>query len=426
MFEVSTTKNGLRVLTNSAPSTKSVAIAIFVGAGGRYENMDRNGGVSHYLEHLLFKGSKKRPNAKKISETIDRVGGYINAYTSEDHTCYYVKLPKKHLHLGFDVLADMVIHPLLKSDEINRERGVILEEMNVYRDDPARHVFDFVGGLLWPDSPLKTNVIGKESVIKKMSRQQIVSYYKKMYTPNNMVVAVSGNVAHGEILKMVQSRFSRMRNGTKVKLAKAKGKISSKKSELLVKKTSQTHFILCSRGPKLDTQETIIFSILSTILGKGMSSRLFLTVRERKGLAYTVVADNHGFADTGKMEIYAGVKTDKTALAIRAIMAEIKKIKGKLVSTRELEKAKEQIKGQLVMNQEDNQSIALSLGAQLIIIDKVISFDDLIKKVDKVDANDVMRLANRYFKSDSFRLAVIGPYEQKDQHDFEKLISLGR
>jgi predicted Zn-dependent peptidase len=424
MFEVSTIKNGLRILTNSAPSTKSVAIAIFVGAGGRYENMNINGGVSHYLEHLLFKGSKKRPNAKKISETIDRVGGYINAYTSEDQTCYYVKLPKQHLHLGFDVLADMIINPLLKHDELERERGVIIEEMNVYRDDPARYIGDFVGELLWPHSSLKTNVIGKEPIIKKMARKQVTSYYKKMYQPNNMVVAISGDIKHDEMLRMVQARFSRLKNTSKIRRDRAKGAMAKNKSVLLSKKTHQTHFIICSRAPKMSSQENVIFSTLCTILGKGMSSRLFLTVRERKGLAYTVIADNHGFVDTGKMEIYAGVKTEKTALAIKAIMVEIKKIKDKPVSARELEKAKEQIKGGLIMNQEDNQSVALSLGAQLIIANKAISMEGLVKKVDQVRPSDIQRIANKYFRPNSFRLAIIGPYDEKQQQDLDKLINL--
>lgn len=424
MNAITTLKNGLRIVTNTIPSSKSIAIAISIGAGGRYEDIEKNGGVSHFVEHLLFKGSKKRPTSKKISETIDRVGGYINAYTTEDHTCYYVKLPKKHLHLGFDVLADIIINPLFKHEEIERERGVIIEEMNVYRDDPARYVGDFTGELLWPHSPLRTNVIGKESVIKSITKKQIITYYKKLYAPNNIVVSVSGNIKHDEIAKMVRSKFSRLKNQAKTRFAQAKGPLSANKSKLLSNKTNQTHFILCCKAPKLDSKENIVFSLISTILGKGMSSRLFLSVRERKGLAYTVNADNHGFLETGRFEIYAGVKIDKVPMAIRAIMLEVKKISNKLVSGRELDKAKEQIKGQLIMAQEDNENIASTFAGQLILMNKIVSFDEMINRVDRISSEDILRVTKKYFRPNGFRLAIIGPYDENDQKELEKLIVL--
>ncbi|MDP4038910.1 MAG: pitrilysin family protein [bacterium] len=424
MYQISTLKNGLRIITNKATGSRSVGIAVFVGAGGRYETENYNGGVAHYLEHVLFKGSKKRPTPKKIAETIDRVGGDMNAYTAEDHTCYYVKLPKKHLHLGFDVLADNMINPLFKNDEIERERGVIIEEMNVYKDNPARYVFDLVGELMWPYDKLKTNVIGREEIIEKIPKKRIISYYNALYTVDNMVVSVSGNVEHEEIVKLVKSKFARQKTKAKMSFEKVKGSIAKNKSKLFFKDTNQAHFVICCRSVKLNTKNQIAFELLSTILGGGMSSRLFLNVREKKGLAYTIFAHNSGFVDSGKFEIYAGVNKNKVKEALRATMLEIKKIKNKPVSNRELDKAKEQVKGRLIMSQEDNGSVADRMGEQIILLDKADTVEKTLKKIDKITSEDIQKIADKYFRSKNFRLAVIGPFDENQQAEFENLIKI--
>ncbi len=415
--------NGLRVITNEIADTGSVTVSIFVGAGGRYEDLDSEYGVSHFLEHLPFKGSQKRPTAKQIAEEIDGVGGLMNAYTSEDHTCYYVKLPSQHFDLAFDVVADMVVAPLFDAKEVEKERNVILEEIKMYKDDPARLVFDLVGDLLWPTDSLRTNVIGTEQSISSIPRGLIVDYYNSLYAPGNIVVSVAGGVRHDRVLAEAKEYFDKSKAKVQRTFDTTKGKISDRISNITAQDTNQTHLIIAARAPQLEADDDMPMRVLAAILGGSMSSRLFQNVREQKGLAYSVNASTHAFIDSGKIEIYAGVNRDKVAQALEAICEEITKIRQSKVDESELERTKEQFRGRLIMAQENNAMVADSRGTQVILTGRAKPIDEILQLVDQVTTSDIKKVASKYLQPDMLRLAMIGHFSDDDQAKFESIIS---
>lgn len=423
MPEVHELKNGIRIVNKTLPQTSSVAIAFFVGAGGRDEDLAKNYGVTHFLEHLLFKGTKNRPSPKQISEEIDGVGGYINAYTTKEKTCFYVKLPRQHWMLGLEVLSDMIQNPLFDEREIDRERGVIIEEMNVYRDDPASLVFDLVGDLLWPNDTLRTNVIGTEDVISNIPRSNITKYYKDHYCHNNIVISVAGNLESWEIIDKVNEHFGGNRKPVKIVRKKTSDKISDKKLNIHEQDTNQSHFVLCARGVPYRHEDEINMIVLAALLGSGMSSRLNYIVREKKSLAYNVHATNVNHVDSGSFEIYAGVNKEKTAQALRAIMLELARVREQLVPDRELKKVKELIKGRYIMSQEENSNIADRMGWQTLLLGEIMSIDELNQKIDAVSPQSLRRVARTYLQPAKLRLAAIGPYTEKDEAQFEHILA---
>jgi len=422
MHEITQLPNGLKIITRTMTDAESVTVNIFVGAGGRYEDMKTEYGASHFLEHLLFKGTHKRPSAKQISEEVDSVGGYINAYTAEDHTSYFIKLPKNYFGLAFNILADIVTDPLFEQVEIDRERNVILEEMKVYKDDPARYVYDLVGDLLWPNDSLRTNVIGNEQIISSMSRKTIVNYFRDLYAMNNIVVSVAGNITHKKVVELAEELLSKVQSQSQRTWAPVRGGISKQRVNVMKLETNQSHLLLAGRAPEINAKDEPAMKLLSTILGSGMSSRLFLNVRESKGLAYTVYMSYSSFIDSGKFEIYAGVNNDKIDEAIRAINEELQKIQQELVGERELNKAKEQVRGRYIMGLEGNSAVADMQGTQMVLTGKAWVLHETLAKIDKVTPDDILACAKRYLYKDLIRLAMIGPYDKDRIEDFEKIM----
>ncbi len=422
MHEITQLPNGLKVVTRPMHDTDSVTVNFFVGAGGRYENMDTEYGVSHFLEHLLFKGTHKRPSSKIISEAVDSVGGMINAYTAEDHTSYYIKLPKNYIGLAFNILADIITDPLFEQEEIDREREVILEEMKVFKDDPGQYVYDLVGDLLWPKDSLRTNVIGNEHIISTMSKQTIQDYFRQLYTMDNLVISVAGNVEHKKVVELASELLSSVQSKAQRTWQPIHGGLSNDKINLLHEETNQTHLLVVGRAPKVDAQDEAAMKVLSTILGSGMSSRLFLNIREDKGLAYTIFMGYTNFVDSGKFQIYAGVNNDKIDEAITAINEELQKIQHNLVDDKELLKAKEQVRGRYIMGLEGNSSVADYLGTQLILTSKITTLPEVLAKIDAVTPQEIMDAAQTYLYKDLVRLAMIGPYNEDDKLRFNKLM----
>lgn len=411
LHKISTLNNGVRVVTRTMDDTESVTVAFFVGAGGRYEDMKTEYGAAHFLEHLLFKGTTKRPEAKIIAEEVDSVGGYMNAYTAEDHTSYYIKIPKNYVGLAFNILADILTDPLFDADEVERERGVILEEMNVYKDDPGRYVFDLTGDLLWPKDTLRTNVIGTPEIISKMPRQIIMDYFKNLYTMNNLVVSVAGNVSHARAVELAEELLGGFNTKAKRGFEKIKHEQSDKISNVVHQDTNQSHIIVTGRAPMADAEDEAPFKILSTLLGSGMSSRLFLNVRERKALAYTIFMSFSNFIDTGKFEIYAGVNNDKVEEAVGAITEELIKIRNEGIDKKELDKAKEQVRGRMIMGLESNSAVADVMGSDLIVSGKVWTLDEMLARVDAVTAEAVQKAAIDYLQPENLHFAAIGPID---------------
>lgn len=422
LHKISTLSNGVKVVTRTMDDTESVTVSFFVGAGGRYEDMKVEYGAAHFLEHLLFKGTSKRPEARIISEEVDSVGGYMNAYTAEDHTAYYIKLPKNYVGLAFNILADILTDPLFKPEEVERERGVILEEMNVYKDDPGRYVFDLVGDLLWPKDALRTNVIGTEQIISKMPRQVIIDYFKSLYTMDNLVISVAGNVTHARAVELAEELLGSFDSKARRGFEKVKGEESEKITNVMHQDTNQTHLIVAGRAPASDAKDEASFKVLSTLLGSGMSSRLFLNVRERKALAYTIYMGYSNFVDTGKFEIYAGVNNDRVEEAVGAITEELIKIRNEGIEKKELEKAKEQVRGRMIMGLESNSAVADVMGSDLIVTGKVRTLEEILAEIDAVTIESVSEAAEKYLQPENLHFAAIGPLEEDRIKAVEQLL----
>jgi predicted Zn-dependent peptidase len=422
LHKISTLSNGVKIVTRTMDDTESVTVAFFVGAGGRYEDMKTEYGAAHFLEHLLFKGTTKRPEAKIIAEEVDSVGGYMNAYTAEDHTSYYIKLPKNYAGLAFNILADILTDPLFNPDEVERERGVILEEMNVYKDDPGRLVFDLTGDLLWPKDSLRTNVIGTPEIISKMPRQVIMDYFKSLYTMDNLVISVAGNISHVRAVELAEELLGGFESKTRRGFERVKNGESSKITNIIKQDTNQTHLVVAGRAPQIDAQDESSFKILSTLLGSGMSSRLFLNVRERKALAYTIFMSFSNFIDSGKFEIYAGVNNDRVDEAVGAITEELIKIRKEGVDKKELEKAKEQVRGRMIMGMESNSAVADVMGTDLIVSGKVWTLEEMLAKVDGVNIDGVIEAAHKYLVPENLHFAGIGPIENDKIKNIEDIL----
>jgi len=396
-------------VTASLADALSVTVSVVVGTGSRFENYKTNGGVSHFLEHLLFKGSKKYPDAQAIAEAVDAVGGYNNAYTTEDVTSFYIKVPARHGALALDILSDMVKNPLLDADEIERERGVVIEEMNVFRDDPSRYIGTMVPGLIFPDNPLGRDVIGSEEVIKSIPRDSIAEYLKHQYRPNNLVVAVAGAVDHDLVVAQVKESLGVLEMG---ELSAIVPVAESEDHDLVsthAKPTAQAHFMVASRGYAYEDADEPAARLVAAILGRGMSSRLFMNVRERQGLAYTVFSEVNSFVDTGLFEAYAGVNLDKIEQALDSVLHELAVIREETVGAAELDKAKQQITAGLEMSLESNGSIADRIGTQLVLLGNVKPIEETIAEIEAVTAADVQRVAGVMLAPDKLRLAVIAP-----------------
>ncbi|HSX48368.1 MAG TPA: pitrilysin family protein, partial [Candidatus Nanoarchaeia archaeon] len=365
------------------PETQSVTASIMIGVGSRYENYKINGGVSHFLEHILFKGTTQRPSAEQISREIDAVGGWNNAYTSNELTSFYIKVPRQHSALALDILSDMVKNPLFEADEIERERGVIVEEMNVIRDEPDRYVGNLLSPLLWPKDPMGYPVVGEEGVINIMPRQSIIDYKDGHYTAENIVVSVAGHISHEAVLEQVERQMGDIVQGslaTRPRLKRKSGELTNG----LKRPTNQSHFLIGCEGYQLDHPDDATARVVSAILGRGMSSRLFLSVRERLGLAYSVYTGYESFTDTGIFEVYAGVNNDKVHEAIAEVLKELETLRSKEVEMPELIKAKNQLRGGIQMDMENNVKMSDQYGSELLLLNKILPTEEWLAMIDAV------------------------------------------
>lgn len=433
VYQKSTLKNGLRIVDVPMPGVQSVTALIMVGAGSRYEEKKING-ISHFLEHMAFKGTQKRPSALAISSLIDGIGGEFNAFTSKDHTGYYIKSAVKHLPLLVDVLSDMLLHSKLDEKEIEREKGVIIEEINMYDDMPMRKISDLYENLLYGDTTLGRDIAGIKEVIRSLKREDFVSYMDRLYKPNNMVIGIAGGI--GDNLEL-RTKNSKPNEKIKNLMEKYLGEWEKKKTPeferieekqtkpaLLLhhKDSQQAHLCLGFRTFKLDHPDRYILGVLTAIMGGGMSSRLFIQVRERRGLAYYVRSGNEHYQDTGNFVTQAGVDTGRIDDAIKVMLEEFAKIRDERVSTEELSKAKEFLKGRLTLELEDSRSVASLFADSELLEEKVRTPEEIMKGVDAVTAEDIRKVAKDIFIQKTLNLAIIGPY--KEEGRFAKLLKL--
>ena len=419
MYKKDTFDNRLRFITIPMKNTSAVTVLIFVGAGSRYENR-RTSGLSHFLEHMFFKGGKKYPDTKAVSEVIDSVGGDFNAFTSKEFGGYYVKVASKHIDLAMDVLSDMLIEAKFEANEVEKEGGVIIEELNMYQDMPVYLVGNDYERLIFGDQPLGWDVIGRVESIKGLKREDFLQYKKDLYTPDNIVLTIAGDFKYDELKKKVE-RYFKFKDGKKSysfeKFDKEKigGRVFLRKKD-----TEQVHLILGVESYPLDHPDYETLQAIGIILGGNMSSRLFLSLREDKGLAYYVKTGNTEYLDTGNMSTSAGVDINRIDLSIKLIMDEYERIKNEGVDEKELVKAKEYYKGKMILRLEDSKDVAQLIGIHELLLNRIETPEEAMEKMDRVTTKDIKRVCEDIFKKENLKLALIGPYDDRER--FEKLL----
>ncbi|QQR83107.1 insulinase family protein [Candidatus Peregrinibacteria bacterium] len=411
--------NGLKIITTPIKSTQAVTVLVLVGAGSRYETKSING-ISHYLEHLFFKGASRYKNAAEVSFAIDSVGGDFNAFTGKEYAGYYVKLSADKKEIAFDVIGDMMLNATFLPEEIDKERNVIIEEFNMYQDTPMYQVgWDFER-LLFGDQPMGWDQIGIPDIIRSLNRDQFLDYKRKLYTPDNTVISVAGNITEEEVEALVEKYFP-FQNETCGVTPTPYQPIPSKRRVILQhKKTEQAHLILGTEGIPANHPDEYVAKVLSVILGGNMSSRMFLNVRESKGLSYYIRTQTDDYSDVGTLATSAGVDLKRVDLAVEAILEEYYKIAQERVSEAELQKAKDFMKGKMVLKLEDSEEYAHLMGKQALLYPEVKPIEELFKKVDAVTVEDIQRVSQQLFQQDRFHLALIGPFE--DEAHFEELL----
>lgn len=420
MIKKSVLDNGLRVVSKNLPGTEAVTVLVLVGAGSRYENREING-ISHFLEHMFFKGAKKYTNTREVSEVIDGVGGDFNAFTGKEYAGYYVKLGGENLGLALDVLADMLIDARFDPEEIEKERGVILEEYNMYQDTPMYQIgWDFEK-MIFGDQPLGWDQVGTKELIKSISQKQFKDYFKALYTPANSVLVVAGKVPnHDAVVKQVEELFKFKNTEKTLEMADFEGFTSEEKIVLRDKKTEQAHVMLGVPGYAEDDERSYAAKLLAIIMGGNMSSRLFLGVREAHGLAYYISSTTDEYIDAGTFSVSAGVSLERIDLAISSIVAELAKVAKEGVDAAELEKAKKYYSGKIKLRLEDSEEYAHLLGKYELLEGEYVEPAELLKKIEGVTLEQVNEAARDLLREEELRLCVIGPFS--DQERFAKLL----
>ncbi len=404
--------NGLRIISHVIPERHSVALGIWINVGGRYET-SANKGISHFLEHILFKGTKKY-SYRLLKESIEGIGGSLNGFTSEESTCYLVKVPASRINTGLSVLSEMVINPTLPAQEIKKEKTVILEELKMYKDLPQSYVYELLDELLWPEQPLGAPIIGTVESVKAIERKELVDFKEEHYTASNIVVSACGNLDYHQLERGVEKIFSTLKRERFNTFPAVKEKQSSPGLKVFPKDTEQTHLALGFRSFRREHPLKHALGLLHIILGANMSSRLFNELREKRGLAYEIGTLAKRFQDTGAFVVHAGIDNKKVSEAIPLILKELKKTKDHLVTSDEFKRAKEFYIGQLKLALEDTLEYMLWIGENTLMLDKAFSLDEIIAEVRSVDREDIREVARKIFIEENINLSLIGPLAAKE------------
>jgi len=414
MFRKTTLKNGLRIIAVPQKGTRAVTVLVLVATGSKYENKKING-ISHFLEHMFFKGTKKRPNTTAIAETLDKVGGIYNAFTGEDYTGYFVKVDAKHFDLALDVISDIYLNSKLDSKEIKKEKRVIIEEINMYYDHPSSYIQSLWNKALYGDQPAGRDIAGTKESVLAISRNQLVDYMKTQYTGSNTIVCIAGNVS-GNVEAKAKRYFSKINIGNIIEKPCVVEKQTQPESLVNFKNTDQTHFCLGVRAYNLFHPNRYVLELL----GGMMSSRLFIKVREQLGLAYYVKTGISSDPDTGCLVTQAGVDNKRAEKAVSAVLKEYKRISQNKISIKELKKAKDHFTGKMSLLFEASDAQASFYGIQELLEKKTLTPEEIYAKINKVSVNDILKVSKDIFKPEKLNLALIGPF--KDKTKFQKLL----
>ncbi len=421
IYKKITLKNGLRIITIPQKNTQAVTVLVLVKTGSKYEKKEENG-ISHFLEHMCFKGTKKFPSPVAVAEVMDKLGGVYNAFTDQEYTGYFGKVESSYFKIVFDWVSELFLNPLLSKEEIEKEKKVIIEEINMIYDNPMTYVGVLWLKLLYGDQPAGWDIAGTKETVMKINRKKLLEYREKQYVPSNTLICLAGNFDQNLAKKMVEKYFSKLKPKTPLKKEKVIEKQEKPECLLESRKTDQTHIILGVRGYNLFHPLRYGLEILSIILGGMMSSRLFVKIRGKLGLAYYINSDVEENPDTGYLFIRSGIDNNRVDLAISTILKELKKMREKKISVSELKKAKENLKGKLALSLEPSDAQAIFFGLQELLENKILTLKEIYKKIDQVSPAMILKIARDIFKPEKLNLALVGPFEKKEK--FEKILKI--
>jgi len=419
MYKKTTFKNGLRIITVPQKEAKAATVLVLAKTGSKYEERETSG-ISHFLEHMLFKGTEKRKDPKDVAEVLDKVGGEYNAFTGDEYTGYYAKVDEVHFDIALDWVSDIFLSSRIPAKEIEKERGVIIEEINMYNDNPMMYIDELWRTVLYGDQPAGWFEAGTKESVSKISRKQILEYINSQYVADNVIICIAGKFNEKQIIGKIKKYFGKIKTGK----AKGKPKVIENQIDPQVmvsyKKMSQGNLALGVRGVNTFHPDKYIYDVMAVILGGMMSSRMFIEIREKLGAAYYVRTYNNSDTDTGYLVTFAGVDNSKINKVIETILKEYKKLCKTKVPDGEFKKAKDYIKGKMVLGLESSDAQASFYGSQELLKNQILTIEEIFKRIDKVKSSDIMRVAKDIFKDEKVNLAVIGPFE--DNKQFKKIL----
>jgi predicted Zn-dependent peptidase len=425
LYQKTTLPNGLRILTSPMPHTRSASIILFYGVGQRYEPKEITG-ISHFIEHMLFKGTQRRPAAQEISEAIEGLGGSLNASTGREYTNYFAVVPSRHFALALDVLTDMLSGSRFDEEEIERERHVIIEEINSMYDSPPDLVNQLIEETMWGDGPLGRDVAGSRETVSAVTREQMLQFLRTYYVPPATVVSVAGQVEHDEVVQRVAEAFGAQTSPAHP-LATPDPVVSDQTApriSIYTKETEQTNVCIGLPALSYNDPDRYAQQMLDGVLGSGMSSRLFVEIREKRALAYSVGSYVQNYRDIGGFIVYAAVDNERVDSCLEGVLHQLDRVRQAPVGETELQKVKEYHKGHLLLAMESSRSVAAWGGRQELLLDRIDSIDEVLEQIDAVTPQQVQDLAGRLFTTDRLNLSLVGPFAADDPR-FPRLLTLG-
>ncbi|WP_071119789.1 M16 family metallopeptidase [Romboutsia timonensis] len=405
MYKKHVLENGLTIIGEEIPYVKSISLGAWINAGSRIEDEEISG-VSHFIEHMLFKGTRNR-TSKQIASEIDNLGGQINAFTSKECTCYYVKLLDSHIDIGIDVLSDMILNSKFNEDDLDKERSVIIEELKMYEDSPEDLAYDLLTENIYKNDPLGMNIIGTEESLNRLNREKLLDYFNKYYVPNNSVIAISGNFNFDEIINKIEEKFKVWKKrdvNVDIKKAEFKSCFLTKNKDI-----EQVNLAMSLEAVPLENdKEVYALAVINTVFGGSISSRLFQKIREEKGLVYSIYSSQSLYRKCGELGIFASMSNEHLKEVYESIIEEIKIMKKYYLTDQEIKESKEQLKGSYILGLESTSSRMMSIGRSLLLNNKVESTDDILKSIDNVDRETVKIVIDKIFNLDKLGVCIVG------------------
>ena len=422
-YEKKVLDNGLRVIVAPMENTEAATISVLVGAGSRYETKKLNG-ISHFLEHLFFKGTKSRPKPGQVHKDLNKIGAVYDAFTSKEYTGFWVKSSVKDFDTGLDIVSDILLEPLFVKEEIEKEKGVILQEISMYEDAPRRRIFDILENVLYGDQPVGWDILGDKKTVGNIKRENILKYKNDNYLSQNMVVVAAGNIDKKNTFRKIENIFKKIKEGLNRPATRAKTSQTASQIKIIKKDSDQTHFALAFRGYDMFNERRYTLELLSIVLGGNMSSRLFTEIREKLGLAYYVYSWENEHLDCGYLGMAAGIPHEKLEIVVRKVIDIIENIKQKGVSKKDLDDAKSFIRGQMALRFETSDETASYIAGQELFYKKILQPEEVLKRIEKVSQSDILRIGREIFRPAKVNLAVIGQQgdNKKDEEQYKKIL----